>query len=478
MRHQREYPRQKPSRIPSRRGHPPREPSRVPRRQRRAGTVEAVASAKEPTLFAHAARSGSAAAAPLAERMRPRSVEEVVGQEAVLGPGHLLGKILRGQSPPRSCILWGPPGSGKTTIARMMADRSDFELASFSAVLSGVKELRSLIDEARTRREYEARGTILFVDEIHRFNKAQQDAFLPHVESGAIVLLGATTENPSFEIIAPLLSRAAVVVLAALEATSIALLLDRALEDEERGLGKSGLRLEDGARSFLAEQSAGDARTALSALEAAAALAQSAGKISIDLRLAEEGLQKKALLYDRGGEEHYNVISAFIKSMRGSDADAALYWLARMLEAGEDPLFVARRMVVFASEDVGLADPQALVLAMAVRDAVHFVGMPEARINLAHGAAYLALAPKSNASYAAFEAASREVKRSAALPVPKHLRNAPTRLMKDLGYGRGYVYPHGHEQEASGQSYLPDQLSGKRFLKGAPAKKAGSNKGN
>jgi putative ATPase len=396
--------------------------------------------------------------APLAERMRPQTLDGVVGQERVLGPDAFLGRMLRG-SPARSCILWGPPGSGKTTIARLLANRTDCELETFSAVLSGVKELREVVARAARRREIEGRGTILFVDEIHRFNKAQQDAFLPHVEAGTIVLVGATTENPSFELTGPLLSRCRVVVLDALEAAALKRLIDRALVDAELGLGTHGLTIADDARAFIAERAAGDARSALGALEAAADLAVGSGSSTIDLRLAEEALQRKALLYDKAGDEHYNVVSAFIKSMRGSDPDAALYWLARMLEAGEDPLFIARRMVIFASEDVGLADPQALPLAIAVKDAVHFVGLPEARINLAHGAAYLALAPKSNTSYRGLNAAAEEVRRSGALPVPLHLRNAPTRLMKGLGYGRDYVYPHGRERDAERQGYLPDALA-------------------
>ncbi|RMD82454.1 MAG: replication-associated recombination protein A [Candidatus Dadabacteria bacterium] len=400
---------------------------------------------------------------PLAERMRPRTLEEVVGQDAVLAPDSFLGRLLRGATP-RSCILWGPPGSGKTTIARLLAARSGYAFEPLSAVLSGVKEVREVIARAEKRRRYEGRGTILFVDEIHRFNKAQQDAFLPHVEAGTIVLIGATTENPSFEVTPPLLSRCRVVVLAPLDEAALGRLLDRAMADTERGLGATGLRLQPEARAFLARRSGGDARSALSALEAAADLARAEGASEITLAHAEQGMQRRALRYDKSGEEHYNVISAFIKSMRGGDPDAAIYWLARMLEAGEDPLFIARRMVVFASEDVGLADPHALPLAVAVKDAVHFVGMPEARINLAHGAAYLALAPKSNAAYRAVEAAREEVRATGELEVPLHLRNAPTGLMRELGYGRGYVYPHGREEEARGQQYLPEGLQNRRFF--------------
>jgi len=324
-----------------------------------------------------------------------------------------------------------------------------------------------VVARAEQRRQREGRGTILFVDEIHRFNKAQQDAFLPHVEAGTVILVGATTENPSFEVIGPLLSRCRVVVLEPLSLEALERLVDRALGERERGLGAMGLSIDADARRFIADSARGDARAALGALEASADLARATNEKRITLAIAEQGVQRKALLYDKGGEEHYNVISAFIKSMRGSDPDAALYWLARMLEAGEDPLFIARRMVIFASEDVGLADPNSLPLAVAVKDAVHFVGLPEARINLAHGVAYLALAPKSNASYAALGEASAEVKRSGALPVPKHLRNAPTGLMRELGYGRGYVYPHGREDEAATQTYLPSALAGREFLKKA-----------
>ncbi len=417
----------------------------------------------QPTLF----EASAPGHVPLAERMRPATVEEVVGQEAVLAPETFLGRLLRGGTP-HSCILWGPPGSGKTTIARLLAARTGYAFEPLSAVLSGVKDVREVIARSAERRRLEGRGTILFVDEIHRFNKTQQDAFLPHVESGELVLVGATTENPSFEVTAPLLSRCRVVVLNALDETALSTLLDRAMTDRERGLGATGLTLSTQARDFLSRRSGGDARTALSALEAAAELAASAGSTCIELAHAEEGLQRRALRYDKGGEEHYNIVSAFIKSMRGSDVDAALYWLARMIDAGEDPLFIARRMVVFASEDVGLADPHALPLAVAVKDAVHFVGMPEARINLAHGAAYLALAPKSNASYRALGAASEEVRRSGELPVPLHLRNAPTKLMRNLGYGRDYIYPHGNEEDAAGQSYLPEGLSERRFYRPRP----------
>jgi putative ATPase len=415
---------------------------------------------QQTTLFG----ADPASQAPLAERMRPHSVDELVGSEAVLAESAFLGRMLRGGSV-RSLILWGPPGCGKTTIARLLAERADAEFETLSAVLAGIKDLREVVARAEQRKQREGRATILFVDEIHRFNKAQQDAFLPHVEAGTVILVGATTENPSFEVIGPLLSRCRVVVLEPLSLEALERLVDRALSDRERGLGATGLSIEVDARRFIADSARGDARAALGALEASADLARDTSAKTITLAIAEQGVQRKALLYDKGGEEHYNVISAFIKSMRGSDPDAAVYWLARMLEAGEDPLFIARRMVIFASEDVGLADPSALPLAIAVRDAVHFVGLPEARINLAHGVTYLALSPKSNMSYAALGEASAEVKRSGALPVPKHLRNAPTGLMRELGYGRGYVYPHGREEEAAQQGYLPAALAGRKFLK-------------
>lgn len=416
-----------------------------------------MATKQQETLF------GKTEVAPLAERMRPNRIDELVGHDAILGPGTFLGRMVRGAEP-RSCILWGPPGSGKTTIARLLAAHSGYVLETLSAVLAGVKEVREVLERARQRRQMEGRGTILFVDEIHRFNRTQQDAFLPHVEAGAIVLVGATTENPSFELTGPLLSRCRTVVLQPLSADAIADLIERALHDGQRGLGALNLAIDDDARTFLATAADGDARTALGALESASDLTVAAGTSRITVALASEGLQKRPLRYDKSADEHYNVVSAFIKSLRGSNPNAALYWLARMLEAGEDPLFIARRMVIFASEDVGLADPQALPLAIAVKEAVDFVGLPEARINLAHGAAYLARAEKSNASYMGLIAATEEVQRTGSRPVPLHLRNAPTRLTQALGYGRDYVYPHGREEEAAGQRYLPDGLSNEAFV--------------
>jgi putative ATPase len=413
-------------------------------------------------LFVHSAAKAAAKKAPLAERMRPRTLEEYVGQRKLLAPGRLLKQITERKVLP-SLILWGPPGCGKTTLAHLLAHTVQSPFAAFSAVLSGVKELRQILDEARDQQRLHGKPTVLLVDEIHRFNKAQQDAFLPHVEKGLIILLGATTENPSFEVIAPLLSRARVVVLEALNPEDLIVLLKRALQDEERGLGAQRLKADEDALLFIAEHAQGDARSALNTLEVAATLAAEKETGQLTLPLVEEAAQHKALLYDKGGEEHYNIISAFIKSMRGSDPDAAIYWLMRMLEAGEDPLFIARRMVIFAAEDVGNADPQALSLAVAVKEAVHFVGLPEARIPMAQAATYLATAPKSNASYKAMLAALEDVKKHGPLPVPLHLRNAPTRLMKGLGYGKGYQYAHDHEGAVIDQQHLPDALRKRRY---------------
>ena len=415
-----------------------------------------------PNLFTAAADKKRAASAPLAERMRPRTLDEFVGQEQLLGPGRLLRQMVENGTL-HSLLLWGPPGTGKTTLAKLVAEAGGAEWASFSAVLSGVKDIRQAIDEAGRRFETNGKRTVLFVDEIHRFNKAQQDALLPHVERGTVVLFGATTENPSFEVIAPLLSRSRVLVLNALGEAEMSAILDRALADTERGLGKLELTLEPPARAFLIDAAQGDARRALGALEVAADVAKRSRTKTITLATAEEAVQKKTLLYDRAGEEHYNVISAFIKSMRDSDPDAAIYWLMRMLEAGEDPLFIARRMVILAAEDIGTADPQALVVANSVKDAVHFVGLPEGRIPLAMGVAYLASAPKSNAAYAAMKAALADVEAHGALPVPMVMRNAPTRLMKDIGYGKGYEYAHSHEGNVVQQQHRPEAIEGKRY---------------
>jgi len=417
----------------------------------------------QPTLFADAdaATAVHAGDAPLAERMRPRTLDEFVGQGHLLGEQRLLRDMIEGQRL-HSLILWGPPGSGKTSLARLIASRSRAHFIPFSAVLAGVKDLRQAIDAARVERG-RGRATILFIDEIHRFNKAQQDALLPHVEAGTVTLIGATTENPSFEIIAPLLSRASVLVLQPLAPADVRTLVQRALDDRERGLGERGLQIEAAALDFLVEQSHGDGRAALNILGSAADLAARRASTVLGLATVEEAVQHRAPRYDKAGEEHYNVVSAFIKSMRGSDPDAALYWMMRMLEAGEDPLFVARRMVIFAAEDVGLADPQALGVALAAKEAVDFVGLPEGRIPLAAAAVYLATAPKSNASFQAMLAAAADVSRHGPLPVPLHLRNAPTALMQELGYGRGYQYAHDQPDQIVGHAHLPEALHGQRY---------------
>jgi len=362
----------------------------------------------------------------------------------------------------QSLILWGPPGSGKTTLAQILASSAGAACVHFSAVTSGVKDLKRIIQEAEQLRR-SGKPTVLFVDEIHHFNKAQQDNFLPHVERGTLTLIGATTENPSFEVISPLLSRCRVLLLKALSPTEIGTLIDRALRDRERGLGNFELTLAEPARAFLIEQSQGDGRVALNALEAAATLAQAQGQNQIDLVKLQEALQKTPLRYDKAGEEHYNVISAFIKSLRGSDPDAALYWMMRMLEAGEDPLFIARRMVIFAAEDIGNADPQALQVAIAAKEAFHFVGLPEGRIPLAQAVTYLASAPKSNASYKAMLAAAEDVEAHGSLAVPLHLRNAPTPLMRKLGYGKDYKYAHDYEEHIVDQQHLPEELRNRRY---------------
>jgi putative ATPase len=397
--------------------------------------------------------------APLAERMRPRTLEEFEGQEHLLGPGKLLRSLIESDQL-SSLIFWGPPGSGKTTLARIIANVSKAHFIYFSAILSGVKEIREIVKEAEEVHKYHGKKTILFVDEIHRFNKSQQDAFLPYVERGVFTIIGATTENPSFEVIAPLLSRCKVLVLNPLADEEVRRIVRHSLAERELGLGEMGLKIADDALAFMAEQAGGDARVALNTLETAARLVKAG---TIDLETAREAVQKKPILYDKGGEEHYNVISAFIKSMRGSDPDAALYWLARMLEAGEDPIFLLRRMVILASEDVGNADPRALQVAVAALQGFQLVGLPEGRIIMAQAVTYLATAPKSNASYIGIDAAMAEVRKSGALPVPLHIRNAPTRLMKDLGYHKGYHYAHDYAEGYVAQEYLPDQLKGRKF---------------
>jgi putative ATPase len=412
-------------------------------------------------LFESDQAKEQSAAAPLAERMRPRSLDEFVGQKHLLGPGRILTEMVEsGQL--RSLVLWGPPGSGKTTLAQILASKSGARCVHFSAVSSGVKDLKKIIDEAE-RLGRVGKNTVLFVDEIHHFNKSQQDNFLPYVERGTIVLIGATTENPSFEVISPLLSRTQVLVLKTLSTEEIGAIVDRALQDNNRGLGIFDLNISSDARDFLIEQSHGDCRVALNALETAATLTRNAKAKEIGLTQLQEALQRNPLRYDKSGEEHYNVISAFIKSLRGSDPDAALYWMMRMIEAGEDPLFIARRMVIFAAEDIGNADPAALQIAVAAKDAFHFIGLPEGRIPLAQAVTYLATAPKSNASYLAMLAAMEDVEQHGALPVPLHLRNAPTRLMKKLGYGKDYQYAHNFPDHVIDQQHLPNELKTHKY---------------
>jgi putative ATPase len=401
---------------------------------------------------------------PLADRMRPRTLDEYVGQTHLMGAGSLLRRAIEADHL-FSMIFWGPPGSGKTTLARIIAGAIQSHFASFSAVLSGVKEIRAVVDEARVQRQDHRKKTILFVDEIHRFNKAQQDAFLPHVESGLITLIGATTENPSFEVIAPLLSRSRVLLLKPFSDDELMLILEKALKDSERGLGELSLEIDPEAMAAIVWSADGDARAALNTLEATAPLVQTQENHSrkITRALVEEAFQKKFLLYDKGGEEHYNLISALHKSLRGSDPDAALYWLGRMLAAGEDPLYIARRMVRFASEDVGNADPRALTVAISAMQAFQFIGLPEGELALAQTAVYLATASKSNALYTGYGRIKETISRTGTLPVPLHIRNAPTRLMKELGYGKGYLYAHNFEDAYVPQDFLPEKLKGETY---------------
>lgn len=415
-------------------------------------------------LFSSETKPPKRAGAPLADRMRPRSLEEFVGQEHIVGVGKVLRKAIENDEI-QSVIFWGPPGTGKTTLARIIANMTDSQFMAFSAVTSGVKEIREVIAKAAVERRRSGRRTILFVDEIHRFNKAQQDAFLPHVENGTIVLIGATTENPSFEVISALLSRSKVFVLNPLSASELKVVLERAVSDQERGLASLSPVVEEDAIIFLANTANGDARVALNALELAVlTTAQDKnGRRGITLSAAQEAMQKRSLLYDREGEEHYNIISALHKSMRGGDPDASLYWLARMLEAGEDPLYVARRLVRFASEDIGNADPQALLVAVAAKDAVHFIGMPEGNTALAQAVIYLATAPKSNAVYKAYLKVQEDVSEGENPPVPLQIRNAPTTLMKDLGYGKDYKYPHDSPDKVVAQEYFPEALKGRQY---------------
>jgi putative ATPase len=413
-------------------------------------------------LFESSLESRFAEYAPLAARMRPRNLDEVVGQRHLLDKGRALRTLIE-SGDLSSVILWGPAGSGKTTLAHLVADTTDAEFEARSAVTTGVADVRKLIQEARDRLGERGRKTVFFLDEIHRFNKAQQDALLPAVENGWVVLVGATTENPSFEVNAPLMSRSTLFRLEALETEDLVAILRRALTNEERGIGGLQLEADDDALDHMASASGGDARAALNALEAAALIAP-ARSGRIDLAAAEEALQRRALPYDKAGDWHYDVISAFIKSMRGSDADAAVYWMARMLDAGEDPRFIARRMVIFASEDVGNADPTALQVAVAAHHALEFVGLPEAKLNLAQAAAYLAIAPKSNASAVAIWRAEDEVGSSGPLAVPAHLRDSHAAASRMTGAGRGYQYPHDHGGWVA-QQYLPDDLRDRRLYR-------------
>ena len=403
---------------------------------------------------------------PLADKMRPRALDEFVGQSHLLGPGSLLRRAIE-EDRLFSMIFWGPPGSGKTTLARLIAHETKSHFVSFSAVLSGVKEIRAVVDEAQSQWRYHRKKTLLFVDEIHRFNKAQQDAFLPHVEKGLITLIGATTENPSFEVISPLLSRTRVMLLKPYSNSELAVIINRAMHDKDKGLGNLALEIEPDAIEHIIWSADGDARMALNNLEAAASLLRNeqTGARKITRAVMEKALQKKALQYDKGGEEHYNLISAFHKSLRGSDPDAALYWLGRMLAAGEDPLYIARRMVRFASEDVGNADPAALEITVSAMQAFHFIGLPEGELALAQAAVYLATAPKSNSLYVAYGIVKARISDTGTLAVPLHIKNAPTRLMKDIGYGKGYQYAHEFEDAYVPQDYLPDELMGEVYYR-------------
>jgi len=420
-------------------------------------------------IFEQRAREAAQASRPLAEKMRPKNLDEFVGQKHVVGKGSLIYTAIE-KDRIFSMILWGPPGCGKTTLARIIAGETSSYFVQFSAVLSGIKEIRSVIEDAKNQQRLYRKKTILFVDEIHRFNKAQQDAFLHHVESGLITLIGATTENPSFEVIAPLLSRCRVIVLKTFSQDDIHAIINRALKDKERGLGNLNLALSKDALAYLMQIADGDARTALNNLEIAASLLLTKKDISdkeeqqhITIKDLESALQKKSLVYDKSGEEHYNLISAFHKSLRGSDPDAALYWLERMLSSGEDPLFLARRMVRFASEDVGNADPHALEVALNAMEAFRFLGHPEGELALVQAAVYLATAPKSNSIYIASGKVKDIIKNTGTLPVPLHIRNAPTGLMKNLGYGKDYKYAHNFKDAFIQQEYLPEELQNQRY---------------
>ena len=416
------------------------------------------------TLFEHGGKVQQAKEAPLAARMRPTSFQEFVGQEHVVGPEKVLRRAIEADQVP-SLILWGPPGSGKTTLARLIAGVTSSHFERLSAVAAGVADLRRIVDQAQERRGMHGQRTILFIDEIHRFNKAQQDVILPHVENGTFTFIGATTENPSFEVIAPLLSRCRVFTLQQLTDEEVRSIVDRATGDADRGLGALEVELETEAMDQLVNIANGDARVALNGLETAAyaTMAGGDGHRHIDLETIEGALQQRAILYDKAGDQHYDVISAFIKSVRGSAPDAALYWLGRMIEAGEDPLFIVRRLVILASEDIGLAEPMALPMAVAAQQAVHFIGMPEGAIPLAEATVYLATAPKSNSAYAALNRAMEDVRRSRNEPVPLHLRNPVTGLMKRMGYGKDYKYSHSYEGHFVLQDYLPPSLREHRY---------------
>jgi putative ATPase len=415
-------------------------------------------------LFDLPEEGDSAEHAPLAARMRPQTFDEFVGQEHLVGEGRVLRKCIEADQLP-SMVFWGPPGSGKTTLAHIIANVTRAHFSSLSAVNAGVADLRRVIEEAKKRLRSSGQRTILFVDEIHRFNKAQQDAVLPFVENGTVTFIGATTENPSFEVISPLLSRCRVFRLNLLSDDEVRVIVERAIKDADRGLGNLQITISEGALRHLVTISNGDARVALNALEMAAfaTVPDENGLRSIDLSAIEEALQHRALLYDKSGDQHYDLISALHKSLRGSDSDAALYWLGRMLESGEDPLYIARRLVRFASEDVGIADPQALVIAVAAQQAVHFVGLPEGNLALAEAVVYLATAPKSNSLYQAYSQVQEDIKHGRNEPVPLHLRNPVTGLMREMGYGQGYKYAHDYPGHFVKQQNLPPSLQGKRY---------------
>ena len=418
------------------------------------------------TLFEDRANRELARAAPLAARMRPRTFDEFVGQRHVVGPDSALRRAVEADALP-SVILWGPPGTGKTTLANLIAQRTNSRFERVSGVASGVADLRRIAADARERLGAHGERTLLFVDEIHRFNKAQQDVILPYVEDGTFALIGATTENPSFEVVSPLLSRARVFALEPLSDDEVSGIVTAALSDSERGLGDAGAALDDDALNALVNLANGDARSALNALELAVSAApyEADGARHVTKALVEDAMQRRSLRHDKAGDLHYDTISAFIKSVRASDPDAAIYWLARMLEAGEDPLFVARRLVVLAAEDIGMAAPLGLLVAVAAQQAVHFIGMPEGRIPLAEATVYLATAPKSNAAYAALEGAMKDVRQTRNEPVPLHLRNAVTGLMRDMGYGEGYRYAHDYEGHFTPTQNLPDSLAGRRYYR-------------